>query len=142
MTARAPSRAKSFARTLAVVDRAVLERVQSIAQSALDFVAKAEDDRLAAHLAAHLADDAMGTGKPFIEAAATRAGLEELLDLVDRELALKSLPGEHHRDVQCLREPISLRGANPIALGIAAKSVEKSPINLAHARLFPPESRQ
>ena len=139
MTAQEASRAThSLAHILAVVERTALERVQSLAQAALDFVAKAEDDCLAVHMATDTAE----SSKLFVEAAAARSNLEELLDIVDRELALKSLPGEHRREVRCLGEPISLRGANPVALGIAARAVEMSAINLAHARMFPPESRR
>ena len=58
-----------------------------------------------------------------------------------RELVLEALV-EHRREVRCLGEPISLCGGNPVALGIAARAVEMSPINLAHGRMFPPESRR
>lgn len=137
MTAQETSRAThSLGQILAVVERAALERVQSLAQAALDFVGKTEEEALAAHLA-----DATVTNETFVEAAAARSRLEDLLDIVDGELVLEAL-GEHRREVRCLGEPISLCGGNPVALGIAARAVEMSPINLAHGRMFPPESRR
>ena len=160
MTATGAPRGAAHSRTeiLAVVERSTLEQIQDLAQAALDFASSVEDEinnvlsvggrlRDTANLSPSLEqveDDLSQVAilKRLGEAAAARAGIEELLDLVDRELSLKALPGEHRREVRCLGEPISLRGANPVSLGIAARAVEMSPINLAHARMFPPESRR
>lgn len=142
MTARkAPIGAhKSLDQNLAVMEHRTLQAILAHGQAILDFVARAEDDALAAHMA----DDNVETSKRFIQAAATRAGVEQMIDIVESELARKvqAMFDENSRQVECLGELITLTARNTVALGIAARAVEMGPINLAHARMFPPESRQ
>lgn len=137
-TQKAPSGATvSLAQKYAVVDHATLLRIQRLADAALEFVASQEDAALD-----RAAQDgrvtAYGAVSAIARAAAARAGLEELMGLVDDELLLPAMPGRERKSmtVTCMGKLVTLSSDASIPLQIAARAVEINALNLGWQRMF------
>jgi len=146
----APSGAtNSLAPIYPVVELKTLKRIQRLADAALDLIASVEDDATAdvaadgrllapedisAHVA-QLGEDLRQAAalKRLGATAAARAGLEELMSLIDEAID-QDEPASV--EVMCMGWPIRLMGTGSVSLKVAARAVEVNELNLGWKRLF------